>query len=171
MYCRAVTSGRGASAPPPHSSFWPNSQPYLNQGADYDHHRQLLLCRSINIFFSLSTGSFKGSLTNNNYENFVGMMASEVTLQIEKASCKSKFSRLGGLQFDREIRSLVSFFAAWSMREKFSRLNQIATILNLEAVSEINDFHENWKLTTTEMKQTLALRVDFNAEEVKKLRL
>ena len=122
-------------------------------------------------FFSLSTGSFKGSLTNNNYENFVGMMASEVTLQIEKASCKSKFSRLGGLQFDREIRSLVSFFAAWSMREKFSRLNQIATILNLEAVSEINDFHENWKLTTTEMKQTLALRVDFNAEEVKKLRL
>ena len=124
-----------------------------------------------NFFFPLSTGSFKGSLTNNNYENFVGMMASEVTLQIEKASCKSKFSRLGGLQFDREIRSLVSFFAAWSMREKFSRLNQIATILNLEAVSEINDFHENWKLTTTEMKQTLALRVDFNAEEVKKLRL
>ena len=122
-------------------------------------------------FFPLSIGSFKGSLTNNNYENFVGMMASEVTLQIEKASCKSKFSRLGGLQFDREIRSLVSFFAAWSMREKFSRLNQIATILNLEAVSEINDFHENWKLTTTEMKQTLALRVDFNAEEVKKLRL
>ena len=101
----------------------------------------------------------------------MGMMASEVTLQIEKASCKSKFSRLGGLQFDREIRSLVSFFAAWSMREKFSRLNQIATILNLEAVSEINDFHENWKLTTTEMKQILALRVDFNAEEVKKLRL
>jgi hypothetical protein len=57
------------------------------------------------------------------------------------------------------------------MRENFSRLNQIATILNLEAVSEINDFHENWKLTTTEMKQILALRVDFNAEEVKKLRL
>ena len=57
------------------------------------------------------------------------------------------------------------------MRENFSRLNQIATILNLEAVSEINDFHENCKLTTTEMKQTLALRVDFNAEEVKKLSL
>jgi len=69
----------------------------------------------------------------------------------------------------REIRPLVSFFAAWSMREKFSRLNQIATILNLEAVSEINDFHENWKLTPTEMKQTLSLRVDFSPEEVKKL--
>ena len=123
------------------------------------------------IFSIFISGSFKGSLTSNNYEIFVGMMASEVTLQIEKASIKSKFSRLGGLQFDREIRSLVSFFATWSMREKFSRLNQIATILNLEAVGEINDFHENWKLTPTEMKQILALRVDFNVEEVKKLRL
>ena len=116
-------------------------------------------------------GSFKGSLTGNNYENFVSMMASEVTLQIEKAALKSKFSRLGGLQFDREIRSLVSFFANWSMREKFSRLNQIATILNLEAVNEVNDFQENWKLTTSEIKQILGLRADFGTDEVKKLRL
>ncbi len=115
--------------------------------------------------------SFKGSLTAGNYETFVGMLASDVTLQIEKVTLKSKFSRLGGLQYDREIRSLVSFFAGWSMREKFSRLNQIATVLNLEAVSEINDFQENWRLTPTEMKQVLGLRVDFLPEEVKKLRM
>lgn len=117
--------------------------------------------------------SFKSSLTPNNYEKLVGMMASEVTLQVEKATLKTKFSRLGGLQFDREVRSLVSFFSSWfsMLREKFSRLNQIATILNLEAVNEITDFHENWKLTAAEMKSVLSLRVDFHADEVRKLRL
>lgn len=34
--------------------------------------------------------SFKGSLTANNYETLVAMMASEVTLQVEKAAMKSK---------------------------------------------------------------------------------
>jgi hypothetical protein len=55
--------------------------------------------------------------------------------------------------------------------EKSKRACSSIRDFRVEAVSEINDFHENWKLTTKDMKQTLALRVDFNAEEVKKLRL
>ena len=106
-------------------------------------------------------GSFKDSLTTANYETLVGMMAAEVTLQIEKTALKFKFSRLGGLQFDREVRSLVSYFTSsstWSMREHFLRLNQVATVLNLESVGEIKDFEENWKITTSEIKHILHLR-------------
>ena len=53
----------------------------------------------------------------------------------------------------------------WSIRDKFSRLAQMATILNLEAVSEVSDV---WggndgssrltKLTSAEVRQILSLR-------------
>ena len=85
-----------------------------------------------------------------------------------------RFSRLGGLLFDKEVRALVSFFTSgtsWSIREKFSKLTQMAIILNLESVEEIQDFNENWKFTQQEMKQILHLRVDFIGEDIKRLRL
>ena len=47
--------------------------------------------------------------------------------------------QLGGLQFDKELRSLVGYLTAvtqWTIRDKFARLTQIATILNLERVRE-----------------------------------
>ena len=45
--------------------------------------------------------------------------------------------QLGGLQFDKELRSLVGYLTAvtqWTIRDKFARLTQIATVLNLEKV-------------------------------------
>lgn len=46
-------------------------------------------------------------------------------------------NQLGGLQFDKELRSLVGYLTAvtqWTIRDKFARLAQIATVLNLEKV-------------------------------------
>ena len=51
--------------------------------------------------------------------------------------------QLGGLQFDKELRSLVGYLTAvtqWTIRDKFARLTQIATILNLERVREQRTF-------------------------------
>lgn len=45
--------------------------------------------------------------------------------------------QLGGLQFDKELRSLIAYLTTvttWTIRDKFSRLSQMATILNLERV-------------------------------------
>ncbi|KAJ8531968.1 hypothetical protein K7X08_011891 [Anisodus acutangulus] len=70
------------------------------------------------------------------------------------------FSQLGGLQLDRDVRALVSYFSNMTqrtVRDKFSHLTQMATILNLEKVSEILDFWgENsgpmtWRLTPAEV--------------------
>ncbi len=75
--------------------------------------------------------------------------------------CEFRFSRLGGLLFDREIRSLVSFLTSgttWSIRDKFSRLTQIATVLNLESLAEIADFSGQWNLVQGEIKKLLLLR-------------
>lgn len=45
--------------------------------------------------------------------------------------------QLGGLQFDKELRALVGYLSSvttWTIRDKFARLTQMATILNLERV-------------------------------------
>ena len=47
------------------------------------------------------------------------------------------YPQLGGLQFDKELRSLVGYLTAvtqWTIRDKFARLTQISTLLNLEKV-------------------------------------
>ena len=124
--------------------------------------------------------SFKRSLTPKNYDALVNILVVEVTLQLEKAVFKSKFSRLGGLLFDREVRSLVAYFTnvtTWSIRDKFSRLTQMATILNLESLSEVADLCDidvtstGTKLTSAEVRQVLMLRADFKPEEIKRIRL
>lgn len=46
--------------------------------------------------------------------------------------------KLGGLQFDKELRSLLAYLTTittWTIRDKFARLTQMATILNLERVT------------------------------------
>lgn len=98
--------------------------------------------------------SFKLSLTQTNFDSFVNIVASEVTLQLEKAVTKTSFNRLGGLQFDKEVRGLSSFLASvtsWSIRDKFSRLQQMAAILNIETPREIEECSDLNKLTPLEV--------------------
>ncbi|KAM4721197.1 conserved oligomeric Golgi complex subunit 4 isoform 2-T2 [Rhinophrynus dorsalis] len=88
--------------------------------------------------------------------------------------------KLGGLQFDKELRSLIAYLTTvttWTIRDKFARLTQMATILNLERVTEILDYWGpnsgplTWRLTPAEVRQVLALRTDFRSEDIKRLRL
>lgn len=51
--------------------------------------------------------------------------------------CHFLSPQLGGLQFDKELRSLIAYLTTvttWTIRDKFARLSQMATILNLERV-------------------------------------
>jgi hypothetical protein len=79
----------------------------------------------------------------------------------------SAFLQLGGLVFDKEVRALVSYLTnttSWSIRDKFARLTQMATILNLERVTEILDYWGSnsgpltWRLTPAEVRQVMGLR-------------
>eukprot|EP01018_Ginkgo_biloba_P012341 Gb_28113 [translate_table: standard] len=64
-----------------------------------------------------------------------------------------------------------------TVRDKFALLTQMATILNLEKVSEILDFWgENlgpmtWRLTPAEVCRILSSRVDFKPEAIAALKL
>ncbi|KAL8591236.1 hypothetical protein ACOMHN_017560 [Nucella lapillus] len=124
--------------------------------------------------------TFKSSLTSANYDTFVTLVTTEITAQLEKALGKTAFNRLGGLQFDKELRALVGYLSSvttWTIRDKFARLTQMATILNLERVSEIMDYWGQnsgpltWRLTPAEVRQTLGIRNDFRSDDIKRLKL
>jgi len=75
--------------------------------------------------------------------------------------------QLGGLQYDKELRAVVGYLTSvttWTIRDKFARLSQMATILNLERVGEIQDYWGpnsgplTWRLTPAEVRQVLTLR-------------
>lgn len=81
---------------------------------------------------------------------------------------------------DRDARTLVGHFSNMTqrtVRDKFARLTQTATILNLEKVSEILDYWGDnsgpmtWRLTPTEVRRVLGLRVDFKPEVIAALKL
>uniref|UniRef100_H2VA37 Conserved oligomeric Golgi complex subunit 4 n=1 Tax=Takifugu rubripes TaxID=31033 RepID=H2VA37_TAKRU len=123
---------------------------------------------------------FKVALSPVIYDTLTSLMTSLISMEMEKTVLKCSFSRLGGLQFDKELRSLVAYLTTvttWTIRDKFARLTQMATILNLERVTEILDYWGpnsgplTWRLTPAEVRQVLALRIDFRSEDIKRLRL
>uniref|UniRef100_A0A668UFG8 Conserved oligomeric Golgi complex subunit 4 n=1 Tax=Oreochromis aureus TaxID=47969 RepID=A0A668UFG8_OREAU len=78
---------------------------------------------------------FKTALSPVIYDTLTSLMTSLIAIEMEKTVLKCSFSRLGGLQFDKELRSLVAYLTTvttWTIRDKFARLTQMATILNLE---------------------------------------
>lgn len=119
-------------------------------------------------------------MTVNNYDTFVHLVIDFIVKRLEVIMMQKRFSQLGGLQLDRDTRALVSHFSIMTqrtVRDKFARLTQMATILNLEKVSEILDFWgENsgpmtWRLTPAEVRRVLGLRVDFKSEAIAALKL
>ncbi|KAL6583500.1 Golgi transport complex subunit 4 [Orobanche minor] len=119
-------------------------------------------------------------MTSNNYDAFLHLVIDFIVRRLEVIMMQKRFSQLGGLQLDRDVRTLVSHFSSMTqrtVRDKFSRLTQMATVLNLEKVSEILDFWgENagpmtWRLTPAEVRRVLGLRVDFKPEAIAALKL
>lgn len=77
------------------------------------------------------------------------------------------------------MRTLVSALAdvtQRSVRDKFARLSQIATVLSLETVGELKEFWGadatiSWRLTETQVREVLSQRFDFDQSEIALLSL
>lgn len=148
--------------------------------ADYEAGETFIQTLIVQIDAFLS--QFKNALTPRNFDAFVSILASDTTSRLERAIKKSSFNRLGGLILDQEIRALSSYLTdvtSWSVRDKMTRLTQIATVLNLEKVEELSDYwgpdNENeapsWRLTPQEVRTLLALRIDFRIDDIKRIKL
>ena len=114
--------------------------------------------------------------------NLLGYMLNEM----ERMLLNHKFTFWGAMQFDHLIIALQAFFnentKAPSIRDQFSRLRQIATILQLTKLEEVNnyvndpDLIQNQQLTTNtltndEIKKFLSLRKEFDIKRIQNLRL
>lgn len=89
--------------------------------------------------------------------------------------------QLGGVQLDKEMRALIQYLSSttnWSIRDKFARISQISTIINVENLAEFQELWNpssevslSWRITPSEARQVLGLRTDFRSEDIKKLKL
>jgi hypothetical protein len=108
----------------------------------------------------------------------ISKIAGYVSKQLEPRIRRKKFNQLGSLQFDADVRSLVSFFVDRSSRKvrgRFARLLQIAQVLNVDHPAEIVEYWTgkgaSWELTADEVRSVLSLRADFASGEIARLRL
>ena len=78
-----------------------------------------------------------------------------------------RFNQFGALRFDKDIRAVTSYLAGltpWTTRDKFARLHQVSTLLNVETLAEVAECINSkggsvtWRLTVAEVRKVLALR-------------
>merc|ERR1719188_307244 len=104
-------------------------------------------------------------------EEIMQELASRIVKRLEKEALAKRFSLLGALQFESDVRVLCSFFTNVSeqaLRHKFARLFDMATLLSYESIEELREaFGElrNLKLSPDEMRKLMASRTDFDASE------
>lgn len=88
-----------------------------------------------------------------------------------------KFTQLGGLQLDRHVRVIVSTLSEITqrtVRDKFAKLSQMATLLSLENAEEVLDYWGDssdfaWCFTESQAKAILEQRVDFDSHDISML--
>lgn len=99
------------------------------------------------------------------YRKVIDLAIDKIVTRMEACVAQKQFSQLGGLQLEKDIRSLViglSELTNTSMRDKFTRLQQIATVLGVETADEAADLIGDalLSLTSLDIRQALSQRLD-----------
>ncbi|GJN87255.1 hypothetical protein Rhopal_000203-T1 [Rhodotorula paludigena] len=110
---------------------------------------------------------YRESLTESNFNLFFSTAVNVLVRPWESMIRGMKFTELGALRLDRDIRTILSYlssqasFASGSLRESFSRLQQIATLLTLDSPEEAEEVlsASGNRLTMSEVRVVWALRV------------
>ncbi|KAF8270411.1 COG4-domain-containing protein [Lactarius quietus] len=89
---------------------------------------------------------YKDSLTENNYRLFFGLALDVLIRPWEKLVSSQRYNELGAVRFDRDLRAFV-------------RLQQIATLLNLDQEEDVDEFYNGsgitWKLSEQRLGRSL----------------
>ena len=110
---------------------------------------------------------YRDAFSESNFRLLFGLVLDVVMRPWEKTVASLRYSELGAIRFDRDLRAVTSYLAGQTAfgdaREKFVRLQQIATILNLDAEEDVDEFYNSsgipWKLTEAEARAVSGLRV------------
>ncbi|KAL7411046.1 COG4 transport protein-domain-containing protein [Mrakia frigida] len=110
---------------------------------------------------------YRASFTDTNYNVFFATSVEVLVRPWEKMIFGMKFTELGALRFDRDLRSIANFLSSQTAfggsREKFIRLQQISTVLNLGSDEDAKEFWGQsgipWRLSRSEYDSVAALRI------------
>ncbi|KAK9819498.1 hypothetical protein WJX81_007056 [Elliptochloris bilobata] len=119
-------------------------------------------------------------LTPGNFDVLVASLLNKVVDRVEAVMRLKRFSQLGGLQLERDVRLLVSVLGEATgrpVRDKFARLAQMGTLLGLESVAELLEFWRDhaggagWRLGEEQVREVLGQRPDFSPQDIHALNL
>jgi hypothetical protein len=141
------------------------------------------LCRKFTADLQKFLLPIRKSLTSRNSEILMGLVVDFTLKEYERFILQAKFTALGAMQLDNDIRHLYAFLNSWlgsssTLRDRFGRLQQISAILNVDHPSDVIELQQAtsssflvWHLTHGQVRQLLTLRVDFKLEEIHRLKL
>eukprot|EP01113_Clastostelium_recurvatum_P041791 TRINITY_DN6696_c0_g1_i1.p1 TRINITY_DN6696_c0_g1~~TRINITY_DN6696_c0_g1_i1.p1 ORF type:complete len:751 (-),score=209.79 TRINITY_DN6696_c0_g1_i1:29-2281(-) len=122
---------------------------------------------------------FATHLTATNYDYLVHLILATLVRRMEQMLMAKKVSQFGALQFDKDVRALLQYFSSITqrpVRDKFTRLSQMASLLSLERTDEVAEYYAEhqagavWRLSQTEVRKVLALRTDFSPEAIARIK-
>ncbi|WVR05978.1 hypothetical protein IAU60_003006 [Kwoniella sp. DSM 27419] len=101
---------------------------------------------------------YRDSLTDHNYQTFFNMTIEVLVRPWEKMITGMQFTELGAIRFERDVRAVANYLSSQTSfggaRDKFTRLQQIATVLNLDADEDPEEFYSNsgipWRISKAE---------------------
>lgn len=110
------------------------------------------------------------------FDEFLIHFTQVMTENLREVLGTKKFNGVGALQLDKEIRAIRFFFSNLAqkstlLRDVFSPLSLIATLLLSETPQDALDELHNTSLTGKEKKQVLLQRVEFSEAEVLSLKI
>ncbi|KZT36993.1 COG4-domain-containing protein [Sistotremastrum suecicum HHB10207 ss-3] len=113
------------------------------------------------------TDGFQDTFTEFNYRHFFFLVVDVLVRPWEKQVLSMRYTELGAIRFDHDLRSAMTFLSSQTIfgdvREKFQRLQQISTLLNLDMEEDVDDFYSSsgtvWKLNANEARSIVNLRV------------
>lgn len=108
------------------------------------------------------------------YSKVLMSAVDKIVSRMEAAIAQKSFTQLGGLQLDKDVRALVvglSELCETSLREKFGRLGQLATVMGVESVEEAADLirDELLSLSALDVRSALMQRADVSQASVSAL--
>jgi hypothetical protein len=121
---------------------------------------------------------YRNHLSAEVWEEVIGCLLDTLLVEFERILMKKTYTHYGGLQLYNDFQQLFKYFSSLvkrSVRDKFTRVMQITSLLTLEKVNEVLDYwhteNMKWRLTSEEAKQVLRRRNDFNVLAIDRLKL
>ncbi|WFD33601.1 Golgi transport complex subunit 4 [Malassezia cuniculi] len=118
--------------------------------------------------WNAAMGSLGENLTSANYSLIFGMAVDSIVSRWEDVALSQRYTELGALRFDKDVRAIIAHLtehSPWSVRDRFSRLQQIAYALNADD-EENGDVYAlgvavgiSWQFTPDEVQSIRKMRL------------